>query len=110
MFAGLGRLKPPKPPKKRRNSIFGGRKKRKGRVRTRRRKPSTRVALIPKRSRRIRKNRSILRNISKPKGRTPFRRRGGGVTTRRPGGFGSGRVQNQFTPGNTFTGYSRGGY
>ena len=66
MFAGLGRLKPPKPPKKRRNSIFGGRKKRKGRVRTRRRKPSTRVALIPKRSRRIRKNRSI-ENISKPK-------------------------------------------
>ena len=118
MFAGLGSLKPPKPPKKRRNSIFGGRKKRKGRVRTKRRKPSTRVSLIPKRSRRIRKNRSILRNISKPKGRTPFRRRRGGgggfspaqTDMGRPGGFGSGRVQNQFTPGNTFTGYSRGGY
>ncbi len=113
MFAGLGNLKPPKPPRRRRtNSIFGKpkRKKRRGRVRTRRPKPSTRVALRPKRTRRIKKNRSILRNISIPKGRTPFRRRGGGVTTRRPGGFGSGRVQNRFTPGNTFTGYSRGGY
>ena len=40
-------------------------------------------------------------------GSVPPRPRGGGG--RRPGGFGSGRVQNRFTPGNTFTGYSRGG-
>ena len=26
------------------------------------------------------------------------------------GGFGSGQIQNRFTPGNTFTGYRRGGY
>ena len=114
MFAGLGRLKPPTPPRKRRgNSILSPKPKR--RRRGRRRiptlpKPSTRVSLKPKRVRRIKKNRSVLKTISIPKGRTPLRRRGGGIAVRRPGGFGSGRIQNQFTPGNTFTGYSRGGY
>ena len=47
-----------------------------------------------------------LRGISTPP-RQNFRSRGGGGSIQN---FGSGRVQNQFTPGNTFTGYSRGGY
>ena len=43
------------------------------------------------------------------------RRSGGGggfspAQTDMVGGFGSGRIQNRFTPGNTFTGYRRGGY
>ena len=45
----------------------------------------------------------------------PRRRSGGGggfspAQTDMVGGFGSGQIQNRFTPGNTFTGYRRGGY
>ena len=45
-----------------------------------------------------------------PRRPLPRRSGGGGIQPRALGGFGSGRIQNRFTPGNTFTGYSRGGY
>ena len=40
----------------------------------------------------------------------PPRRSGGGArfSPAMIGGFGSGQIQNRFTPGNTFTGYRRG--
>ncbi len=46
-----------------------------------------------------------------PRVPVPARSGGGGFApVGQLGGFGSGQIQNRFTPGNTFTGYRRGGY
>ena len=79
--------------------------------RTRRLRGKPSVIAAPRLSFAERKRR-FTRRRSRPApspARTTFTSRSGGGSGR-PGGFGSGRIQNRFTPGNTFTGYSRGGY
>ena len=75
------------------------------------------VVIPPARLSFAQRKRNFTRRRSRPSpapaptpARTTFRGRTGTSGAARPGGFGSGRIQNRFTPGNTFTGYSRGGY
>tara|TARA_Y100000992_G_scaffold299691_1_gene266875 strand:- start:54 stop:1940 length:1887 start_codon:yes stop_codon:yes gene_type:complete len=116
-FGGLhagGRRRAPSPPAPpTRRETRRNKRRRRGRKpvvtipsnRRRRRTRSTPKVVSPPRMSFVQRKRK-LRGIATPP-RQNFRSRGGGGSIQN---FGSGRVQNQFTPGNTFTGYSRGGY